>query len=386
MHRILERAAALKPPLTFPGFRSMLAEYGGKRTADLLLAQPKVSDGFTKLVLHSLETGNREALQLSVEHLVLEHPWRQLFSPTQRRVAQRRLREVGYDPPADEDATAQSTLAAATSNASVAIARQGKPTKRIRDLPAPSRRHTQYAKTIDAEGWAPLILCDTHGCYWNMSTVQTRDRRVHSGISTAAREHLVGLVQFGRFGNEASDALVDAAHWDYINDNLLISPNSAIIAQDRLRILALPPEPSIAGSAPTPIADSKASIPLGPTTGPRPTSWTGLVSRNASVHAYAYVFQFGGREAWKIGHAIDVKDRLAEVNKHVPYEILGEQWRVCHSHICSTQDEAYAVEQRLLALLRTSTSVGERVTCTRAAIDAAWTAVLEELLSSPPAR
>lgn len=75
MFRILERAAALTPPLTFPGFRTMLVEQGGKRTADILLGRPRVSDGFTKLVLHSLETGQKDALQLAVEYLVLQNPW-----------------------------------------------------------------------------------------------------------------------------------------------------------------------------------------------------------------------------------------------------------------------------------------------------------------------
>jgi hypothetical protein len=70
--------------------------------ADILLGRPGVSDGFTTLVLHNLETGHKDALQLSVEYLVLQQPWRQLFTPAQRQVARRRLREVACELPPED--------------------------------------------------------------------------------------------------------------------------------------------------------------------------------------------------------------------------------------------------------------------------------------------
>ena len=79
MFGILESAKGLDPPLSFPGFLSMLSEHGGKETADRLLATKIPSDGFTKLYLH----GRGESLKLAVEYLVLQYPWRQLFTEDQ---------------------------------------------------------------------------------------------------------------------------------------------------------------------------------------------------------------------------------------------------------------------------------------------------------------
>lgn len=383
MHRILERAAALKPPLAFPGFRGMLAEHGGKRTADILLAQPQVSDGFTKLVLHSLETDSKDVLQLTVEHLVLEQPWRQLFTSTQRRTAERRLRDVGYEPPADQDKVFEPLVAPVEEKASAA-AEPRRPRKRISDLRPPTRRHSRYALIIDSEGWVPLILCDKAGCYWNAVAAQTRDGRTITVVSTAAQEHLLRLLQANEFGDEARNAFVDHRRWDYIYDNLLNWPNVDVIAREHLRVLDLRRASSkTTKNSDTPVHGAEAALPLGPTTGPRPTSWTGLVSRDATGRSHVYVFQFGDREVWKIGHTMDVEARLAEVNKHVPYEILGEQWRVCRHHHCASHDAAYAMEQSLLVLLRTSSSMGERVICTRESLDKAWEAVVTQLAPMP---
>jgi hypothetical protein len=329
-----------------------------------------------------LESGSKDALQLTAEYLILEEPWRQLFTPAQRRTAERRLREVGYAPLADADETVQPVIAAGAETASVAAEPRGAPKKRIRDLPPPTRGHTRYAEIIESEGWVPLILCDNVGCYWNTFAAQTRDGRTVDGISTAAREHLLTLLQSGAFGQEARNAFVDHVRWEHIRDNLLNWPNADIINRDNLRILALRRASTIDAGSDTPLQEPEASLALGPTTGPRPTSWTALVSRSASGQSHAYVFQFGDRAIWKVGHAVDVEARLADVNKHVPYEVLGEQWRVCLYHRCASQDAAYAIEQRLLSLLRTPTSVGERVICTRDALQLAWKTVVAELDST----
>ena len=69
-------------------FHQMLTEHGGVETARRLL--PQMSDGFTEL-------WRRNRLDLTVEALVLESKWDDLFSDDERRVARSRLRECGMD-------------------------------------------------------------------------------------------------------------------------------------------------------------------------------------------------------------------------------------------------------------------------------------------------
>lgn len=59
-------------------FRAMVNRDGAKETADKLLAMSTTSSGFTALFLLG-----REALKLSVEYLVLQRPWRDLFDESQ---------------------------------------------------------------------------------------------------------------------------------------------------------------------------------------------------------------------------------------------------------------------------------------------------------------
>jgi hypothetical protein len=114
----------------------------------------------------------------------------------------------------------------------------------------------------------------------------------------------------------------------------------------------------------------------GPSTGPRPTSWTGTVAHDADAETYTYAFQFGSRDVWKIGHAKNATERLIEVNKHVPEEVLGEGWRVVLQHRWPTAMKAYEMEQRVLSALRNSGSVGERVCCSKRQLETAWSASL----------
>lgn len=113
-----------------------------------------------------------------------------------------------------------------------------------------------------------------------------------------------------------------------------------------------------------------------PTTGPRPTSWASETGRDAEELSCTYAFQFGSRDFWKIGHAKDVVARLAEINAHVPVEVLGESWRLALQHPWPTEGAAYDMEQRVLAALRTAASVGEHVSCSRRALESAWSASL----------
>lgn len=59
-------------------FHQMLLEYGGAETARRLL--PQMSDGFTQL-------WQRNRLDLTVESLILEPRWHDLFSDQERDIA-----------------------------------------------------------------------------------------------------------------------------------------------------------------------------------------------------------------------------------------------------------------------------------------------------------
>jgi len=109
-----------------------------------------------------------------------------------------------------------------------------------------------------------------------------------------------------------------------------------------------------------------------PTTGPAPTSWNGTVTRDANGEASTYVFQFGKRNIWKIGHAQDVQARLSDVNRHIPTEALGEQWMIVLHQRWPSEAAAYRMEQDVLARLSCHRTSGERVQCERQQIEAAW--------------
>lgn len=70
-------------------FRSMLAELGPLATAHKLLAAPAVSDGFAAL-------WERGRMDLTVEAVVVEPQFAELFSSDEIAVAQRRLEQFGY--------------------------------------------------------------------------------------------------------------------------------------------------------------------------------------------------------------------------------------------------------------------------------------------------
>jgi len=94
---IYESAKKLKPPYNAPRFLRMVNEHGGKEAADRLLATGNPSEGFTELFLRG-----KENLRISVEYVVLQNPWRELFSDEQLEVARNRLREHRCDLPPDD--------------------------------------------------------------------------------------------------------------------------------------------------------------------------------------------------------------------------------------------------------------------------------------------
>ncbi len=70
-------------------FLRMVQDHGGFETARKLLNASRVSEGFTTL----WEKGR---LDLSVEAVVLQAPWRDLFTSEELAIAEKRLRDLEY--------------------------------------------------------------------------------------------------------------------------------------------------------------------------------------------------------------------------------------------------------------------------------------------------
>lgn len=109
-----------------------------------------------------------------------------------------------------------------------------------------------------------------------------------------------------------------------------------------------------------------------PTTGPTPTSWNGSTGRNVNRNAYTYAFRFGNSEVWKVGHAVDVVERLHEINKHVPTEILKLEWHAVMQQSWGSEVDAHAMEQRVFEALKPYRTVGERLKCKEQILMQAW--------------
>lgn len=113
-----------------------------------------------------------------------------------------------------------------------------------------------------------------------------------------------------------------------------------------------------------------------PTTGPAPSSWSDEVERNMEGPAVTYAFRFGTSNIYKIGHAQDKMGRLGDVNKHIPFELLEEQWIPVLEHNWANSLEAYGMEQRVLKKLTKQRTHGERVKCSFEELQSAWIAVV----------
>lgn len=70
-------------------FLGMLAQHGAQDTAHRLLASPAISDGFAEL-------WERGRLDLTVEAIVVEPEFAELFSTEEIAMARRRLEQFGY--------------------------------------------------------------------------------------------------------------------------------------------------------------------------------------------------------------------------------------------------------------------------------------------------
>jgi hypothetical protein len=118
--------------------------------------------------------------------------------------------------------------------------------------------------------------------------------------------------------------------------------------------------------------DGDDDVSGGPTTGPSPSDWSGVVTRSGTAPAQTYLVRFGERDLWKVGHAQDVSLRLRDLNRHVPHEVLGERWRQVLCQAWSTATLAYRMEQALLAELAPMRTTGERFACDEDHIRTLW--------------
>jgi hypothetical protein len=70
-------------------FRQMLAKRGAVETVNRLLSTKEYSEGFTRL-------WELKALHLSMEAIILQEPYSQLFTPEQLQIARTRLTQLNY--------------------------------------------------------------------------------------------------------------------------------------------------------------------------------------------------------------------------------------------------------------------------------------------------
>lgn len=121
-----------------------------------------------------------------------------------------------------------------------------------------------------------------------------------------------------------------------------------------------------------------AAVGPGGTMGPIPSSYTTTVMRDASKGASTYAFRFGSKVVWKIGWAHDPMDRLDDLNKHVPSEVLDNQrWEGGCTQKWASAEQAYAMEQRILNSFGDEHKHGERVHCSKERLEEVWIKALK---------
>jgi hypothetical protein len=184
--------------------------------------------------------------------------------------------------------------------------------------------------------------------------------------------HAVALTEAWRFAPQPllTDTLSDQL-------TMLATPGvEELNDEDVRRVLALNLERLVLPELPSLTRMRHLNDVLRPTTGPRPGDATYGAQRSAQNAASTYALRFGKRSIFKIGHAEDVKERLAAVNQHVPIEVLNEQWSIYLTQPWKTSIEAYEMEQRVLKRMDVKRSAFERVQCTETELTSAWTAAL----------
>jgi len=77
-----------------------------------------------------------------------------------------------------------------------------------------------------------------------------------------------------------------------------------------------------------------------------------------------------------VGHAEDLNGRLDDVKRHVPEEILDEQWRIAFQQRWRDSISAYDMEQEIFKLLSERRTRFERIKCGERELETAWTAAV----------
>lgn len=109
-----------------------------------------------------------------------------------------------------------------------------------------------------------------------------------------------------------------------------------------------------------------------PTRGVIPVAWSGVVTRTLGNPSVTYAMRYGTTDCWKIGHTVDTKQRLSDVNKHIPHEVTGVQWALFRVQKWEDETMAYAMEQKLFNILSAYRTEGERVRCSEPILHDAW--------------
>lgn len=144
--------------------------------------------------------------------------------------------------------------------------------------------------------------------------------------------------------------------------------------QDRDAILALPfveielPESQLR----TRLQNLNDALMAGRSHGPTPSDSSGAMNRSSDQVGFTYAFRFGKSDAWKIGRTVDVRGRLADLNKNIPTHVTGQNWEVALQHKWPDLHKAHDMEQRVLDQLEGHTIGGEMVRCSEAYVEKAW--------------
>ncbi|MEZ5690473.1 MAG: hypothetical protein R3D71_02270 [Rickettsiales bacterium] len=109
-----------------------------------------------------------------------------------------------------------------------------------------------------------------------------------------------------------------------------------------------------------------------PTRGVIPSAWSSRVVRELGRKSVTYALRYGKSDCWKIGHTVDVKQRLSDINKHIPYEITGEKWELFRTQSWENETLAYEMEQGLFNDLFKFRTAGERLQCKEEDLHIAW--------------
>ena len=111
--------------------------------------------------------------------------------------------------------------------------------KTIRELKRSGKSFPACREIIDNDGWAPHMLCDQSGTYWDGFTATDNEGKSVNGLSDSFRKEMIHLILDGAFGEEAKDAYLDQTHYWLIRDELITWPNQEAIVSKRLRVLGL---------------------------------------------------------------------------------------------------------------------------------------------------